>query len=283
MSPAPLGPRDLILCSGTLFGHPLRAKIRAAAEAGYQGITIWPDDVTQARSEGLSDADIRALLADHGQVVVDMDPLLDWTPQARPKPGEAAVSITPEAEFYAIAEAFGARSINVVQAFGTALDLDRAAEDLAGVCDRARDHGLIVTLEFLPWSGIPNAAVALDLVRRTGRPNATVLVDTWHWFRGGADPALLRALPGDKVGSVQLNDAPKRVAENMMMESMLARLMPGEGDIPIAEVVRILDEIGSQAPLGIEVFHERHAQMDATQVAKRAAEATRRVLAAARG
>ncbi|MBK7947410.1 MAG: sugar phosphate isomerase/epimerase [Deltaproteobacteria bacterium] len=283
MSPAPLGPRDLVLCSGTLFGHPLRAKIRAAAEAGYQGITLWPDDVAQARSEGLSDADIRALLADYGQVVVDMDPLLDWTPQARPKPGEAAVSITPEAEFYAIAEAFGARSLNVVQAFGTALDLDRAAEDLAAVCDRARDHGLIVTLEFLPWSGIPNAAIALDLVRRTGRPNATVLVDTWHWFRGGADPALLRALPGDKVGSVQLNDAPKQVAENMMMESMLARLMPGEGDIPIAEVVRILDAIGSQAPLGVEVFHERHAQMDATEVAKRAAEATRRVLAAARG
>ena len=68
-----------------------------------------------------------------------------------------------------------------------------------------------------------------------------------------------------------------------MMESMLARLMPGEGDIPIAEVVRILDAIGSQAPLGVEVFHERHAQMDATDVARRAAEATRRVLAVARG
>ncbi|MBY0400899.1 sugar phosphate isomerase/epimerase [Myxococcota bacterium] len=282
MSTAPLGPRDLILCSGTLFGHPLRAKIRAAEAAGYQGITLWPDDVNQARSEGLSDADIRALLADHGQVVVDMDPLLDWTPQAKPRPGEAAVAVTPEAEFYAIAEAFGARSLNVVQGFGRTLDLDRAAEDLAGVCDRAREHGLIVTLEFLPWSGIPNAAVALDLVRRTGRANATVLVDSWHWFRGGADFAMLRALPGDKVGSVQLNDAPSSAAENLMMESMLARRMPGDGDIPIAEIVRVLDSIGSRAPIGVEVFHERHAQMDATEVARRAAEATRRVLAEAR-
>ena len=173
-----LDSNDLILCSGTLLGHPLRAKIRAAAEAGYSGITIWPDDVAQARSEGLSDIDIRKLLADQGQIVVDMDPLLDWTPEAKPRPGEAAVSVTPEHEFYAIAEAFGARSLNVVQGFGKTLDLDRAAEDLAGICDRARDHGLIVTIEFLPWSGIPNAAVALDLVRRTGRANATVLVDT---------------------------------------------------------------------------------------------------------
>lgn len=279
---AGLGPNDLVLCSGTLFGHPLRAKVRAAAEAGYRGITLWPDDVAQARSEGLSDADIRALLADHGQVVLDMDPLLDWTPQAKPKPGEAAVAITPEAEFYAIAEAFGARSLNVVQGFGSALDLDRAAEDLAGVCDRAARHGLFVTLEFLPWSGIPTAAVALDLVRRTGRSNATVLVDTWHWFRGGADLRLLETLPADRVGSVQLNDAPRAPADNLMLESMQARLDPGEGVIPIESVVRTLDAIGSRAPIGVEVFHASHAQQDPTAVAKRAAEATRSVLARAR-
>ena len=278
-----LDERALVLCSGMLLGHPLRAKIRAAAEAGYQGLTLWPDDVTQARSEGLSDADIRALLADHGQVVVDMDPLLDWTPEAKPKPGEAAVAITPEHEFYAIAEAFGARSINVVQAFGTALDLDRAAEDLAGVCDRARDHGLIVTLEFLPWSGIPNAAVALDLVRRVGRPNATILVDSWHWFRGGADLALLRSVPGALVGSVQLNDATAKPAADVMMESMLGRLMPGDGAIPLVDFVRALAAIGATAPLGIEVFHEAHAKMDATDVARRAIEGTRRILAKARG
>jgi len=278
-----LDQHDLILCSGTLFGHPLREKIRAAAENGYAGITLWPEDVGQAHSEGLSDADIRQLLADHGQVVVDMDPLLDWTPQARPKPGEAVVAITPEHEFYAIAEAFGARSLNVVQGFGKQLDLDRAAEDLAGVCDRAKEHGLIVTLEFLPWSGIPNAAVALDLVQRTGRGNATVLVDTWHWFRGGADLGMLKTLPGTLVGSVQLNDATATGPADMMLESMQNRLMPGAGSIPIAEVVRVLDAIGSTAPIGVEVFHESHGRMDASEVARRAAEATRRVLAQARG
>lgn len=280
--PKSLGPNDLILCSGTLLGHPLRAKIRAAAEAGYAGLTLWPDDVAQARSEGLSDADLRSLLADHDQVVVDMDPLLDWTPEARPRAGEALVAVTPEAEFYAIAEAFGARSLNVVQGFGKSLDLDRAAEDLAGVCDRAREHGLVVTVEFLPWSGIPNAAVALDLVRLTGRANATVLVDTWHWFRGGADLDMLKALPGDKVGSVQLNDAPATGSADLMRESMQGRLMPGDGAIPIWDVVRVLDAIGSRAPIGVEVFHESHARMDATVVARRAAEATRRVLSLAR-
>src|SRR5690606_35843826 len=123
----------------------------------------------------------------------------------------------------------------------------------------------------LPWSGIPNAAVALELVRRTGRANATVLVDTWHWFRGGADLAMLEALPGDRVGSLQINDAPRQAPDHPMLESMVDRRMPGEGDIPLVDVLRTLAAIGVSAPLGVEVFHARHAEMDATDVARRAA------------
>ena len=113
-----------------------------------------------------------------------------------------------EEEFYIIAEGVGARSLNVAQGFGATLDFDRGAEALAGVCDRAREHGLLVTLEYLPWSGIPDAATALAIVERTGRANATLMIDTWHTFRGPTDEAQLERIPGARIGSVQLNDAP---------------------------------------------------------------------------
>ena len=277
-----LGNRDLVLCSGTLLGRGIRELVEAATAGGYRAITLWPQNVAGAGADGLSHTEIRQLLADHGLVVADLDPLLGWTAQALPKPGESRVPITPEEEFYAIAESFGARSLNVAQGFGRELDLDVAAEDLAGVCDRAREHGLRVTVEFLPWSGIPDAAVALDLVERTGRDNATILVDTWHWFRGGADLEMLRALPGGRIGSVQLNDAPAQPAGDLVTESMEGRQMPGEGAIPIVDVIRVLDEIGSTAPLGVEVFNARHASMSAAEVGRLCAEATRRVLSQAR-
>jgi sugar phosphate isomerase/epimerase len=277
-----LGPEDLVFCSGTLLKGSIQEMVEAAVAGGYQALTLWPQDVDRAHAEGFSDADLRKLLADHDLVVADLDPLLDWTPQATPKGGEARFGVPSEDEFYAIAESLGATSLNVVQGFGAELDLDRAAEDLAGVCDRAKEHGLIITIEFLPWSGIPDVATAYDLIQRTSRDNATILVDTWHFFRGTSTLDQLRAVPGDKVGSTQFNDAPAEPAEDIMTETIEGRLLPGEGVIPIVDIIRVLDEIGSQAPIGVEVFNSRHDSMAPAEVGRVTAEATRRVLAEAR-
>ena len=284
-APMSLDERSLVLCSGTLLAFGLRDLVAAAAAGGFDAITLWPSDLAEARDAGLADVDIRALLDDHGLVVADLDPLLTWSPLVTPKPGQAAVPLAEEAEFYAIAEALGARSLNLTQGFGAELDLDRAAEDLAAVCDRAREHGLLVTYEFLPWTGVPDAETALALCERTGRANATVLVDTWHWYRGGGDLAMLRALPGARVGSVQLSDAPAVPDPPDLPplgETMRARRMPGDGDVPMVEVVRTLDAIGSRAPLGVEVFRGDHASMDPLEIGRRAGRAAREVVAQAR-
>ena len=277
--PEMLGPDDLVLCSGTLGKASLAEKCAAAVAGGFRALTLWPDDVARARSAGLGFAHVKRLLSDHGLVVADLDPLLRWLPGETIPPGIAAAT---EPEFYAIAEALGARSLNVAQGFGTHVELDRAAEALAGVCDRAREHGLLVTLEYLPWSGIPDAATALAIVERTGRANATLMIDTWHTFRGPTDDAQLRALPGARVGSVQLNDAPAAPSENLVAETMQARLLPGEGAIPLVRWLRILDAIGSRAPLGVEVFSKTLDALPPVEVGRRCGAAARAVLAAAR-
>jgi len=278
-----LGSDDLVLCSGTLLTGSFQDLIVGASAGGYQAITLWPQDVSRAHAEGLSDADLQKMLADNGLVVVDLDPLLDWTPQAVPQPGQSRFELFSEHDFYRIAEVVGATSLNVVQGFGSELDLDRAAEDLAGVCERAADHGLQVTVEFVPWSGIPNVVTAYDLVQRTGCANATICFDTWHWFRGGGRLEDLRAIPGERIGSTQFNDAPVQSWENLVDETMEARLDPGEGEMPLVEVVQVLDEIGCTAPIGVEVFNNRHASMAPDEVGRKTAFAMRRVLAEARG
>jgi sugar phosphate isomerase/epimerase len=275
-----LGPDDLVLCSGTLGAAPLREKCAAAVAGGFRALTLWPDDVARAHAGGLSLGDVRALIADHGLVVADLDPLLRWLPGEVIPPGVPAAT---EEEFYAIAAGVGARSLNVAQGFGATLDLDRAAEALAGVCDRAREHGLLVTLEYLPWSGIPDARTALAIVERTGRANATLMIDTWHTFRGPTDEAQLEKIPAARIGSVQLNDAPAAPAADLVAETLSARLLPGEGAIPLARWIRILDRIGSRAPLGVEVFSRSLDRMPPVEVGRRCGAAARAVLAAARG
>jgi sugar phosphate isomerase/epimerase len=274
-----LGPDDLVLHAGTLRRASVAEKCAAAVAGGFRAVTLYPEDVARARAAGLSLRDLRALIADHGLVLADLDPLLRWLPGEEVPPGVPAAT---EQEFYAIAEAVGARSLNVAQGFGAHCDVDRAAEALAGVCDRAREHGLLVTLEYLPWSGIPDAKTALAIVERTGRANATLMFDSWHTFRGPTDDAQLEAIPGARVGSVQLNDAPAEPAADLVAETLNARLLPGEGAIPLVRWVRLLDRIGSRAPIGVEVFSQALDALPPGEAGRRCGEAVRRVLMAAR-
>ena len=271
------GPADLVLCGGTLGAADLLTLCDAALAGGFQGVSLWPEHVERARAAGHRDVDLVARLRDAGLGVADLDPLLTWLPD-EPVPAGFA----DEPTFYALAETFGARSLNLAQGFGRQLDRDRAAAALAGVCDRAAEHGLLVTLEYLPWSGIPDAAAALDIVERTGRPNATVMVDAWHTFRGPTDERQLRALPGARIGGVQLNDAPAEPAEDLVAETLEARRLPGEGDVPLVEWIRILDAAGLSAPIGVEVFSTQLAALPADEVGRRCGDALRAVLAKAR-
>ena len=278
-----LGPDDLVFNTTNLLGGGVREIVAAAVAGDYRGITIWPSDVARAESEGMSLRDVKAFIHDHGLVVTDVDCLLGWTEQALPKPGEAMVEIVDTDRFLEIAEALDADAINVAQGFGSELDLDRAAEDLAKIARRAGEQGRNVNFEFLPWCGVPDVTTCLDLLERTGCPNTTIMFDTWHWFRGARDLEALAKIPGERIGSTQFNDAPERPGENLMVEAMEARRLPGDGDIPLVDLVQTLDSIGSLAPIGVEVIQKDHETMAPEEVGRRTADAMRAVLREARG
>ncbi|HEU4428176.1 MAG TPA: sugar phosphate isomerase/epimerase family protein [Myxococcota bacterium] len=273
-----LGPNDLVLHAATLRNASCLELCDAAVAGGFRGVTFYPTQIRRARASGLSWLDLRSALRERGLELADLDPLLDWMP------GDDFASElgASEAEHYEVAEALGARSLNVAQAFRPHVEIDAAAEALAGVCDRAWEHGLIITLEYLPWAGIPDIATARAIVERCGRPNASLMIDTWHTFRGPSTEAQLAALPGKLVGSIQINDAPAEPAGDLLTETTTARLLPGEGAIPLERWIRLLDANGCRAPIGVEVFSDANDRLPTEEVARRCGEAARRVLESAR-
>ena len=163
----------------------------------------------------------------------------------------------------------------------SALDMGLAAELLGGVCDRLARRDMILTFEFLPWTGVPDINTAYELISKTGRSNATLLFDTWHFFRGPSTLDDLRAIPGERIGSIQINDASHEAGANIIHETMTNRLLPGEGDIPLVEILQILYANGCTAPIGAEVFSETFKDIPAIEVGKRCGDALRNVLAKA--
>jgi sugar phosphate isomerase/epimerase len=276
---------DLVLCSGTLARSvSFRERIDAAVAGGFAGISMWGRDYWSARRDGLSDADMRALLDDHGLSVGEIDLAWWWLPGAievhipRELDTEELFAYG-EQELFAIAEAVGARSVNAIDVFGGQWTLDEAAAAFAGLCDRAAERGLLVHIEFLPWSRLPDVTTAWEVARRADRPNGGVLVDAWHYFRSGADRAALAGVPGDRVLAVQLDDAPTAPEPDLPRASLHDRRLPGEGELDLGALLDVLRSVGSVAPIGVEVFSDELHALAPSKAARRAGDSARRVLA----
>jgi sugar phosphate isomerase/epimerase len=282
--PMSVGAARTVLCSGTLPATvSFRQRVAAAAAGGFSGISLWGRDYQVARDEGLRDGDITLLLADHGLFVGELDPAWWWLPGATdvhiaPEHDQDRIFRYTERELFAVAAAVGARSLNAVDVFGGTWSLDDAAQAFAGLCDRAAEHGLLVHLEFLPWSRIPDLATAWQVVAAADRPNGGLMLDAWHYFRGAPDGALLRSIPGSSILGVQLCDAPAAPEPEPLHATLHERLLPGEGELPLGALLADLRATATDAPLGVEVFSDVLHALDPIEVGRRAGLSLRALL-----
>ena len=150
------------------------------------------------------------------------------------------------------------------------------------MCDRAADHGLLVGLEWVPsMTNIGDAPTALRIVTDADRDNGGFCVDSWHFTRSTNDLDHLRQLPGDKVIATQWNDGtvvPQH--PDYLQDCLTNRVPPGDGEFALVEIARILDSIGSTAPVGVEVCSADLWAGRIDHAAQVSADGMRRVLAA---
>jgi sugar phosphate isomerase/epimerase len=252
----------------------------AAAKAGFTGIGLRFDDWERNLAAGLGGAEQRRILDDHGLRLVEMEMIYGW---ASDDPAERERARQIEESLYAAADALNGRQVHAGQEVAGLPPMDRVVERFGALCDRAAAHGVLVALAFTPWSGIPDATVANQIVRLVGRPNAGVLVDTWHYFRGARDPQAMRDIGADRIIGVQINDADVEVIGPLREDGRHRRRLPGEGSFDLVGFVRLLDEMGVRAPIAVEVTSETMASLPVDEAARLAYDATRSVLRQARG
>ncbi|MFC0866218.1 sugar phosphate isomerase/epimerase family protein [Sphaerimonospora cavernae] len=272
---------DLVLCAGTVQGSGFRERVEAAAAAGFRGIGLQRRDCLRARAEGWTPAGMRTILDDHGLEIGELEAVTHWSAHhGEPEPHSAERAGT-EALWELAADA-GARAIVVVEMGRDKAPIEMLAEGFAALCDRAAGLGLLVCLEALPWSAIPDLATAAAITRLAGRPNGGVLFDTWHHFRaGGGLDTLVPEVTGSIIG-IQVNDAPAVPRGDLLDEALHHRLLPGHGDARVADTLRALRAAGVDAPVGVEVWSDALAALPTTEAATLAARAAHTVIAAAR-
>jgi sugar phosphate isomerase/epimerase len=264
----------LYLCASMIDDADLDTRLAAAVAGGYQGIGLRPGHVTRAVAAGAGVGQIAAKLDDAGLELVEIGFLNDWwQPDDR-----ATKSRVHEDALHRLKDSLGGRHMVVL---GGPLDqpLEVATERFAGVGGRAAAHGLTVALEYPAWTATSSAAIAWDLVRTADRPNAGIVVDTWHQFRGTGSLSDLAAIPPDRIVAVQLSDGPMAPIGTELEDTFRNRRVPGSGEFDLVGLFRLMLERGIRAPLGVEVLSDELRSGTPRTAAVSAAHATRALLA----
>ncbi|MCY4134668.1 MAG: TIM barrel protein [bacterium] len=251
------------LCTGTLGRVPWDEKARAASAAGFARLSIYGWEHRKLHERGWDDAAIVSLLHELNLRVAEYD-------------GVVMTMQTPEGakEAVAAAAALGARSITVLEHsdWQPGEHLDQAAATLAEIADQAAGHGILALIEPFAWSPLDDHRVAAEIVGRADRPNAGLLMDMWHLWRGpergqldtSIDPAMIKAIQVGDTGPDPVSQPPP---EEIAYECIHHRLMPGEGHGNIADLLADLVGRGVDAPLAIEVFSDELNALDPEAVA----------------
>ncbi|MGH3209065.1 MAG: sugar phosphate isomerase/epimerase family protein [Trebonia sp.] len=151
------------------------------------------------------------------------------------------------------AAALGARYLNVIC---DDPDTARFADLFASLADLGRAAGVCPVIEFTAWRPIRDLAGAVGIARQSD--GGALLLDTLHIQRCGVSLSELAAVPPSLLSYLQLCDAPLRPpnglrvpatlprgqrgrqGDDAVAEARAGRLLPGEGELPLRELLDVL-------------------------------------------
>jgi sugar phosphate isomerase/epimerase len=243
---------DLVMSHFTLARHfPIEDRVAAAAAAGIAGIGLYVGDWERLVGGGMTTSRLRDLLERHGVMLAEIEAIAIWDTEGAA--GERTRRFLDVA--WELADAFESRYLQVIGPYTQ--PLDTAIEMFGQICDSAADHGVLVGLEFLPFTNVRTAADAMAIVGAADRVNGGVCVDIWHHRRGADDNALIEAIPADKVMAIQINDGPMvPQLDDYKQDCLLHRVAPGDGEMHVVEFVAMLLRMGVSAPWSLEVCQQ---------------------------
>lgn len=231
----------------------LREKLEAIAAAGFDGVEIFETDFL---AYDHFPADVARMATDLGLKITLFQPFRDF--EGLPEPQRSQAFDRAERKFD-VMEQLGTDLILICSSVSPLSlgGIDRAAEDLQQLGERAARRGLRIGYEALAWGRhVNDHRDAWEIVRRADHPNVGIILDSFHTLSRKLDPHSIRSIPGDKIFIVQLADAPM-IDMDLLYWSRHFRNMPGQGELPLTDFMRAVVATGYNGPISLEIFNDQ--------------------------
>ncbi|MGP6174464.1 bifunctional sugar phosphate isomerase/epimerase/4-hydroxyphenylpyruvate dioxygenase family protein [Corynebacterium sp. A21] len=247
-----------VCLSGTLA-----EKLRAAADAGFDGVEIFEQDLVVSPH---SPEQIRQRAADLGLTLDLFQPFRDFE-GVDPELFQANLHRL-EAKF-ALMNRLGIETILLCSNVATATidDDELFAQQLSTAGELAQRYGVKIAYEALAWGRFVNDFEhAQRIVDAADHPAVGTCLDTFHILSRGWDTAGVAEIAAEKIFFVQLADAPK-LSMDILSWSRHHRVFPGEGDFDLVRFMGFLAEAGYTGPVSLEIFNDSFRQAEVGRTA----------------
>lgn len=235
----------------TLSGD-LYEKFEACAAAGYQGVEIFENDLMLFDR---TPEEVRELARSFSLDILSLQPLRDF--EALPEE-TMKKNLLRAARKFELMQRLGAQHLLVCSNTSAQVqdNNEQAAADLARLAEMGKAHGIAVGYSALAWGRHVNRyEQAWEIVRMADHSHLGLVVNSFHLFAAGSDLALLQQLPLNKLSYVQLADAPSLQMETLQL-SRHFRCFPGQGDMPVLELMACLQQRGYRGYISHEIFND---------------------------
>lgn len=266
---------DFIYClnTSTIKPAPILDKIAIAGETGYEAVELWHEDIDAYFQSGGTPADIRKALQDHQLALPTTIYLKGWFETT----GEEHARALEECK-RRMQQAAELGAVHVISGppMGRA-DHELGARNYAELLDIGREIGVKPALEYLGFVDEFNTMDdAFDVVERCGHPDATIVHDPFHIFRGGGNIESLGRTTAERIAIFHFNDAAAEPPREQQHDK--DRVLPGDGHLDLRRVIALLRQLGYDRWLSLELFNEELWQQDPREVARIGLEKMRAVV-----
>lgn len=242
-------------------------EIETAAEAGYDGVEVWIPTMQAYLEEGGKLSEAKKRIDDLGIKVEDAIGFAQWIVDD-PKIREAAFE-QAKREMDMLAQ-IGCTRIAAPPAGATekgGLDLLAAADRYAQLLELGEQMGVIPQLEVWGFSAnLHRLGQTTFVAMESGNPNARILPDVYHLYKGGSDFITLQMLSGQTIEVFHMNDYPSNPPRESIADK--DRVYPGDGVAPLDQILQILSASGTPKVLSLELFNPEYWKQDALVVAR---------------
>ena len=247
--------------------YALEEDLRSAAAAGFEGVELWTAKVeTYLKSHGVEDLD--GTLRELGLAAEALCPygLVSFGENAE----ENVAKIEEAAK---LAEGLSCPILLVCPDVPPSDMGEVAAIKQAGAMARklgkiCADHNASIAIEPLgrhPF--VPGPKEALRIVEEADHANVQIMMDTFHYYKSDVPISDITAIPIERLAIVHINDC-EDLPKAQLTDGH--RLWPGEGVIPLREMIGAIRDNGYEGALSVEIFRKAYWEKDVNWIARNA-------------